>query len=86
MNEIRLNAFKALSVAIILTLPAMVLFDDFIGNERERYLIENNCYDTNNICDLFPYHFLLMPIPILIYYLIFNYFEKKRKKTWRSYN
>lgn len=86
MNEIKQNAFKALAVAIVLTLPLMFLFDNLFQEEREKYLIENDCYNQNTTCDLFPYHFLLMPIPILIYYITFNYFEKKRQKTWRSYN
>jgi len=86
MNEIRQNAFKALAISIVLTLPMMFLFDSLVQPEREKYLIENNCFKENVVCDLFPFHYLLMPVPIIIYYLTFNYFEKKRKKTWRSYN
>ena len=86
MNEIKQNAFKALAVSIVLTLPLMFLFNEVMQDEREKYLIEHNCYDKNVICDLFPFHYLLMPIPIIVYYFSFNYFEKTRKKTWRSYN
>jgi|GEM_PF-6174542 len=85
MNEIKQNSLKALAIAIIITLPIMVLFDDLVQDQRNRYLEKNNCYNENVACDLFPFHYLLIPIPLIIYYISFNYFEKKRKKTWKSY-
>jgi len=88
MNEIKYNAFKALAVAIVLTLPIMFLVDSLIKEGQKSNQEEiNNCLDTNTVCDPFPYLiYFLMPVPIIIYWVSFNYFERKRQKTWRSYN
>jgi len=85
MIEKKQNAFKALAISIILTLPLMVLVDELMKETKQKFFEENNCFDENVVCDFLPYQYVLMPIPIIIYYLSFNYFEKKRQKTWKSY-
>jgi len=85
MNEIKQNSLKALAVAIVIILPIMVVFDNLVQDQKKQFLKENNCFDENVTCDTFPFQYLLMPIPLIVYYISFNYFEKKRKKTWKSY-
>jgi len=87
MNEINQNAFQAILISMLITLPLLFFSNNLIEIEREKFMKENNCYDENVVCDWnAPLQFLLLPISIMIYYLFFKYFENKRKKTWRSYN
>lgn len=86
MNEIQQNATRAIIISMAITLPLLFFTNNLIQIEREKFLIENDCFNENVACDLFPLQYLLLPISIAIYYLTFNYFEKQRKKTWRTYN
>ena len=88
MNDRLNNSLKSMAISFFIIIPIIFLVDNLLKNSTEMFNVPEYCNDPNVACDpvsapLIPLIFAI--VTFLIYMKLFNYFEKKRLKSWRSY-
>ncbi len=89
MNSEIFDVIKSIAICFAIGALLMVVwnFTIFEWQQEELAQLQDNCVEPDCVFTFDPVlslTFLLIP-PVVLYFILMNYFEKKRLKTWEPY-